>query len=129
MYGYTYPLVIYGWREEGDRNQVIDECWLAKYYKNGEDSEEDFESIAVYANGMSKNHGMMPVYGVVCMWDPESGQAMVPDLTTKKKVDALFGRIFKNKDDNPNQCELGFYLAITGDYDTCWDEYEPELDE
>jgi len=124
MYGYAYPLIIYGWREEGDDNQVIREDWLTKHY------EDDYvESIGVFASSMSKNHGMQPVYGVVCIVDSESGQSMVPDLTTKQHMDTLFEKIFKNKGDTPHECKLGYYLAISGDYDTCWDEYEPELDE
>lgn len=129
MYGYAYPLVIYGWREEGCDNQVIREDWLLKQYRQDNNSEKEYEDITVYASSQIKNHGAQPVYGVVCMLDSESGQAMVPDLESKKKVDALFEKIFKKKGDNPHQCELGVYLAISGDYDTCWDEYEPELEE
>jgi hypothetical protein len=129
MYGYAYPLVIYGWREEGCDNQVIGEDWLTTYCKEFEGDEDDTESIEVYASSQIKNHGAQPVYGVVCTVDIESGQSMVPDLESKKKVDALFGKIFKNKGDNPHECKLGYYLAVSGDYDTCWDEYEPELDD
>ncbi len=128
MYGYAYPLVIYGWREEGYDNLVIHEDWLTKQYIDDK-SEDDFENIGVYASSQIKNHGSQPVYGVVCTVDIESGQTMVPDLESKKKVDALFGKIFKIKGDNPHECKLGYYLAVSGDYDSCWDKYEPELDD
>ena len=129
MYGYAYPLIIYGWREEGYANQVIGEDWLSKHYEGDECAKGTYESIEVYASSQIKNHGAQPVYGVVCAVDSDSGQAMVPDLESKKKVDALFGKIFKKEGDNPHECKLGYYLAVSGDYDSCWDEYEPELDE
>lgn len=123
MYGCIYPCVIYGWCEN-DTENVICEEWLKEHYEN----EDWFKDIYVYATGTTRNHGATPVYGVECDLDSQTGKVTPPDWKAKKVVDELFERIFKGKI-NANECKLGYYTAVAGDYDICWQTYAPELEE
>ena len=110
MYGYSFPIVIYGFTE-GETNDVIDEAWLNEHYPG----------IQIRAAEMIRGYLSEAIYGIVCEYDVNTGEPRISPAD-KNCVKAFFDKFMEYHGENRN-ATLGFYLGIVGDYGNCCTSY------
>lgn len=104
---------------EGDRNMALDSSWL----------EEHFPYFYTYASDVVRNYRGNAVYGICVGICQETGQAIASD-EKKESVQRLYTILCeyceKSGHDKPS---LGYFLVVSGDYETSdQEEYVPEMD-
>ncbi len=103
MNGCADGVIVYGWSENVSDRMIASE-WLEE------------QNINSFPMDLVRGYAGYFVYGVQCKWDRKTGQATVASEEKKKVEDAAEkAGIAMDK--------LEFYLAVTGDYETCHEEY------
>ena len=113
MYGYFDALIIFGFNI-GDRDTIIDHQYL----------ENVFPDISEYALDVVRTFLGEAAYGIMCALDKKTGQVTISDKDkdeVKKLHDKYVDYLKKNLTDKEFKekmrlVELGFYLAVSGDY-------------
>ena len=115
MYGCGDACVVYGFNF-GDRNSKFDSDWLY----------ENYPKVECYAVDIVRNYLGEPIYGVVCDFDRNTGQAIGPSNKEKEIVKSLYNKYIQYlKEKNISildNVELGYHLAVYG-----WDEEEHKI--
>lgn len=113
MYACYDPFVVYGILES-NRDQMLDREWL----------EENFTKIEMYASDVVRNHMGSAIYGYAVYLRP-NGTATATE-EQKADVQTLYDMICTycaSQDTEPP--ELGYFLAMSGDYEYEHEEYVP----
>ena len=117
MYGQFDPFVIYGILES-NRDKIVDSDWL----------QTNFPSLDTYASDVVRSYMGSAIYGIPVYLDPATGKATV-DEEDKANVQRLYDRLCTyynacgaTQNDLP---ELGYHLAMSGDYYSEHEVYVP----
>ena len=109
MYGCFDGVIVYGWNQ-GDREILMK-------FEN-----DNFETFAL---DVVRNHLGEAVYGFVCIFNYETGKAEISQ-EEKMKIDNYFNKM---EVDSESNVKLGYYICITGDYETCHTEINDREEE
>jgi hypothetical protein len=106
MYGCSEPIIIYGW-VENNTNFMLDPEWIVTNYK----------IINVYASEVVRNHLYSACYGIECKL--LTNGSIIINEDKKEEVKKLYDLWYnyQKKQKNKKICELGYHLAISGDYE------------
>ena len=131
MYGCSEAVLVYGFNM-GDREYIIDYDYL----------DDVFPDISQYASDFVRNYLGEAIYGISCGIDKKTGQAIISD-EKKEKVKNLYDKYVEyvkikfdlTYEKRIKNIQLGFHLAVSGDYETChkniildedWEEEEED---
>jgi hypothetical protein len=118
MYGCSNAVLVYGFNI-GDQEYIIDNDYL----------EDKFSGISEYAVEVVRNCLCEAVYGIYCVLDKETGQAIISD-EKKAKVKKLYDKYVEYLKNQLSESDFeykmkaikfGFCLVVSGDYETCQD--------
>ena len=125
MHGCSYAVLVYGFNM-GYREHIIYHDYLY----------EVFPDISQYAADIVRNYLGEAIYGIPCALDIKTGQALIDD-SNKQKVYNLYDKYIsylkqkltkKQFNIKIKEIDLGFRLAVSGDYDTCHEYIIPDLE-
>jgi hypothetical protein len=120
MYGQFDPFILYGILES-NRDSVLDSDWL----------QSNFPSLDTYASDVVRNYMGSAIYGVPVYLDPKTGSAYVSE-EDRVIVQRLYDRLcayYKARGASQNDLpEMGYFLAMSGDYECEHEVYVPESD-
>ena len=113
MFGCYDSYIVYGFKE-GNRDTMVDLEWL---YDNWSD-------ITIYAIDIVRCHLGQASYGIACKIDSTTGVVSIGE-NDKKYIELFYKRVkeYKKENGEDNLSELGFFTALTGDYQTEQDTY------
>ncbi len=111
MYGCSDAYIIYGFTE-GNRERHISEDALDKFEVN------------MYAIDVVRNCMGEAAYGITCEFDSRTGEVVKPSIDDKIKVHRLFDAYLKHN--AVSECNLGYHLIVSGDYEIYHTSYDLE---
>ena len=113
MHGCFGSYLVYGFPEV-DRDKILSDEELEKY------------GLRVFALDVVNNYVGEAVYGISCSVDKKTGQ---PSISEDEK--SLVEKIYNKAKLNPSSeyGSIGYYLAMSGDFEVCHKEYFIDEDE
>jgi hypothetical protein len=112
MYGCSDAYIIYGFLED-NREYHIDTDYLENY------------GVDMFAVDVVRNCLGEAAYGVRCDFDNSSGRVVQPSDSNKKLVESLYEK-FMQYHNHKKHSHIGYYLVVSGDYETCHTPYSLE---
>ena len=125
MHGCSKSALVYGFNM-GDQDYQFDYDYLT----------EVFPDISQYATETVKNYLYEAIYGIRCSLDRKTGTVLISDVS-KQIVHNLYNKYIEylkktlsKKDFNKKKKEidLGFHMAVSGDYETMQEYIVPDED-
>ena len=113
MYGCFDPYIIYGFKELDTDTEISREYFEKKF-------EDSIACFRIWASELIRLHACTAVYGVVAKLSSD-GVCTVTD-EEKQLVQKIYDEVSKKK----QYGEIGFYLAISGDYESQHTRYNPD---
>jgi hypothetical protein len=117
MYGYFYPLIMYGvW--EDDHSLMISPKWLKKFNPN----------LETYAAEVIRGFMANPCYGITCTLNNTTGQCQI-SAEHCEIVNELYDTLKTLYPDG--KYKVGYFVVLAGDYQTdgCFTTYVPGCDD
>lgn len=118
MHGNFDPLLLYGVLES-NRDRIVRRDWLQTY----------FPSLDTFASDVARTYMGSAIYGIPVYLDPATGAATV-NADDKAVVQVLYDTIctyYRAQGATQNDLpEVGYFLALTGDFECEHEEYVPD---
>ena len=106
MYGCYNGFLVYGFKENQE-NFLLDPEWL----------EEHYPGMNSYATDIIRNYaGGNMIYGIICKVDRETGRPLIGQ-SMKELVKKLHDHFLKSKNVTSENVPVGYYIAVSGDYE------------